>query len=223
MTNFENWKNPLGLNEMRIEQNKTEEPIIMLTAEGQLYNNPYNYKVITSDGKGGGAVVLFPNDLAFHVVVKNTIIIDILKRLQHALNLINIHCDINGNDLLISNHKILGSTSRKYGEYMIEGFFISFDNDAKIINEITYKKSNKEPISASKFGITPDFILDFLYKIAKQYNFNIVDESIQDENTIESEKTNEYIEEPNIDDFENKEDYNLAKLKYEEFKHNSTT
>lgn len=151
-------------------QNNSDKPYIVMN-DKTTYNNNENYFVI--NGKyAGGTLVMFPNDIVLTWVTRESLwqnfgieLMDFLKN-----NGVRFTKDLfDGNDIMINEKKIIGTTSKKIGEYYYEGLFFSFNPDINIIKSICEKEMKKEPIGFSEFNITPETIIDFCKQFIKKY------------------------------------------------------
>lgn len=118
--------------------------------------------------RDGGAIVLFPGNIAIDAVyttVSYQMIFDFLSDFKKFLRNKNIEAVISGNDLLADNKKVIGAIGQVLPEpflgltYM--GFSISINSDPDLINKICTKEMVKIPGALSDYGITTEEIMEW--------------------------------------------------------------
>lgn len=123
-------------------------------------------------GHVGGSIILFPKDIGFTWVTKESKLQDIMKDILEYLQKYNSEITMNGNDVMLGNKKLFGTMSNGEGPYY-EGMFFSFDIDLDIINGVCTKPMVKEPLGLSSLGITPEEMAKLAEDLAKKYNLKL--------------------------------------------------
>jgi lipoate-protein ligase A len=123
-------------------------------------------------GHIGGSIVLFPKDIGFTWVTKESKLQDIMKDILEYLQKYNSEITMNGNDVMLGDNKLFGTMSNGKGP-CYEGMFFSFDIDLDIIKGVCTKPMVKEPLGLSSLGITPEEMAKLAEDLAKKYNLKL--------------------------------------------------
>lgn len=173
MSLYENKFKGIELNNAYLCQNNSDKPYVVMNSK-TTYNNEQGYTVINGQ-YAGGTLVMFPSDIVLTWVSKEPLwehfgieLMDFLKR-----NGVRFTVDpISGNDIMIGDKKVLGTTSKRIDGGYYEGLFFSFNPDVDIIKSICTKEMKKEPIGLAQFGITPELVLEFCKNFIRKNNLN---------------------------------------------------
>lgn len=119
--------------------------------------------------RSGGAIVLFPGNIAIDAIYTTTsyqMEFNFLSDFKKYLRTKNIEAVIDGNDLLADGKKVIGAVGQVLPEpflgltYM--GFSISINSNSELIDKICTKPMNKIPGALSDYGITTEEIMDWV-------------------------------------------------------------
>lgn len=154
--------------------NRSDKPCVITNASA-IHNKDYikeNGIWTLSVGHAGGSIVLFPKDIGFTWVSKESKLQDIMKDILEYLQKYNSEITINGNDVMLGDKKLFGTMSLGGGLYY-EGMFFSFDIDLDVIKGVCMKPMVKEPFGLSSLGITPEEMAKLAEDLAKKYNLKL--------------------------------------------------
>lgn len=158
------------LNRSLVCQNLSDRPYCIIPVDNK-YNKEYikefNIPVVYSSHRGG-ALVLFPNDIAWTWFTDIAKMKPILEDILAYLKEFNNEFYIDGNDIMYGENKVLGSMSVGEGLHY-EGIFFSFNSDVEIIKNVTLKEINKAPIGLAEFGIEPNHIIQMIEMLIDKY------------------------------------------------------
>jgi len=158
------------INKSLICQNVSAVPYCIIPMDKK-YNKEYvesnNMTVIYSD-HSGGALVLFPSDIAWTWLTNKKKMQDVLQDVLTYLQQFNREFYINGNDIMYGDNKVLGSMSVGEGLYY-EGIFFSFQSDVNLIKNVTLKEISKPPIGLAQFNIEPSDIITLIEELIVKY------------------------------------------------------
>ena len=119
--------------------------------------------------RGGGAIVLFPGNIAIDAIYTGTsyqIVFDFLSAFKQFLRTKNIESNIDGNDLIINNKKVIGVIGEVLPKPFLGltyiGISISINANAELINNICTKPMEKVPGALSDYGITTEEVMNWL-------------------------------------------------------------
>lgn len=132
--------------------------------------------------RDGGAIVLFPGNIAIDAVYTTTsyqIEFDFLSAFKHFLKDKGIEAVIDGNDLMVDDKKIIGTIGQVLPEPFLGltyiGISISINSDADLINKICTKPMVKIPGALSNYGITTEEVMDWVLEWFNNYqNQNLI-------------------------------------------------
>lgn len=147
------------------------QPSVYVSNDDSSYNKSYcisNNIPIIPIGYGGGAIITSNQDLGIALILKDSLnlISFLLKKLNYIFNSKNIQTTISGNDLLLDDHKVVGSAYKTFENMTAHCFQISMHVDINLINNISTKPIIKIPggISDLNYNLTRDDIKNEVLK-----------------------------------------------------------
>ena len=159
-----------------LSKNMSNKPYVATNGD-----NSYNKEYMLSKGfirvkseHVGGTIILFPNDIAFTWMSRQTKLKDILKDVLDYLTKINPNVVLKDNDVMLGDKKLFGTMTSGEGP-CYEGMFFSFDSDVETIKKISTKPMVKEPLGLSSIGVTPEGIEKLIIKIIRKHNLKLYD------------------------------------------------
>lgn len=118
--------------------------------------------------RSGGAIVLFPGNVAIDAVYSTTsyqMMFDFLSSFKKYLKEKNIKSDIDGNDLIVEGKKVVGAVGEvlpaPFSGLTYIGVSISLNSDPELISKICTKDSVKVPGALSDYGVTTEEVIEF--------------------------------------------------------------
>ena len=158
-------------------ENKLNKPIVTLS-DTREYNKEYceeNNISVVYCSYAGGTLVFSPNDIALCWISNKDILYsisgEIVKYLKKYIN----ELYSSGNDVMIGNKKLFGTTSKQLNdELFYQGFFVSFNPDVDLIKKICTKPMEKEPSGLSKWNIDRQEIIYIIEKALKDNGIEIL-------------------------------------------------
>ena len=126
-------------------------------------------------GNEGSTIISDVGDVDIGLLTYGYVGNDIRDELINAIsnkiyNKYKIEMNIDGNDHMIENKKVIGHGSRMYGDILYTAIHISINTNLGLIRQICTKQMNKTPGQLSDYGITTVFVVNTLKRIIKKYN-----------------------------------------------------
>lgn len=115
----------------------------------------------------GGTIISSPGDVEIGIftkgyygreIIRDGIINDIVKLIKEKGH----NVEIDNNDILINNRKVVGFGSRMYGELLYSAIQISVNCNIDLIKSICTKPMKKQPDGLANYGISTEDILQIM-------------------------------------------------------------